>query len=143
MNECIGCQLSIGQLPVHVVFENEFVYCILDHDPFSEGHTLILPKEHVEDVDTLNIQTAHAIMEALMLIANVLNRLFQPDGITINQNGGVFNELTHYMHVVPRYENQSFQEFYSDEPLKNEKLKSRLEKTKLIMRTEIGNIYAK
>lgn len=37
------------------------------------------------------------------------DELIYPNGITICQNGGFFNELTHYhMHVVPRYKNQSF-----------------------------------
>ncbi|MGQ0441576.1 hypothetical protein ACT4UT_37660, partial [Bacillus sp. B-TM1] len=43
--------------------------------------------------------------------------LYKPDGITVCQNGGVFNELTHYhMHVVPRYKERSFAEFYMVQP---------------------------
>uniref|UniRef100_UPI0033792F37 HIT family protein n=1 Tax=Sutcliffiella sp. FSL R7-0096 TaxID=2921670 RepID=UPI0033792F37 len=55
-------------------------------------------------------------MKASILLSKALKHLYQPDGITINQNGGVFNELTHYhMHVVPRYEGQWFGDFYSEE----------------------------
>lgn len=51
-----------------------------------------------------------------MLLSKAIKRLFNPDGITICQNGGIFNELTHYhMHVVPRYKDQSFATFYTGE----------------------------
>lgn len=112
---CLGCQLANKELPVYVVFEDEHVCCILDHDPFNEGHVLILTKQHVHDVDELNEQTSLAIMKASRLLSKALKRLFNPDGITFTQNGGIFNDLTHYhMHAVPRYKEQSFADFYGD-----------------------------
>ncbi|KOO44309.1 HIT family protein [Priestia koreensis] len=113
---CLGCQLASKELPVYVVFEDEHVCCILDHDPFNEGHVMILPKQHIHDVDELNDQTSLAIMKASRLLSKALKRLFNPDGITFAQNGGIFNELSHYhMHAVPRYKEQSFADFYGDE----------------------------
>lgn len=113
---CLGCRLANKSEAVYMVYEDDYVTCFLDHAPFNEGHTLILPKQHFLDVDELDEETASAIMRASILISKVLKRLYQPDGITINQNGGVFNELNHYhMHVVPRYEGQWFGEFYREE----------------------------
>ncbi|MET1014088.1 MAG: HIT family protein, partial [Paenisporosarcina sp.] len=91
----------------------------LDHEPFNEGHVLILPKNHIHDADELDENTADSIMKASILISKALKKLYNPDGITICQNGGIFNELTHYhMHVVPRYKDQSFANFYlEDEPI--------------------------
>ncbi len=132
--ECLGCQLANKNLSVHVVFEDDYVCCFLDHDPFNEGHVLILPKEHIYEVEELDEDTANSIMKASMLISKAIKKLYKPDGITICQNGGIFNELTHYhMHVVPRYKNQSFATFYSDEDVFIE------EETKLF---EIKNILS-
>ena len=114
--ECIGCKLANKMEPVHVVFEDEYICCFLDHEPFNEGHVLILPKKHIHDADELDQQTANSIMNASILISKAIKSLFKPDGITICQNGGIFNEITHYhMHVVPRYKNQSFATFYLEE----------------------------
>ncbi len=110
---CLGCQLPHKELFVYVVYEDEYVTCIVDHDPFNSGHALILLKKHFLDVDHLDSKTAYAIMDASSLISRAIKMVYQPDGITICQNGGIFNELTHYhMHVIPRYENQSFADFY-------------------------------
>ncbi|MEK4759905.1 HIT family protein [Viridibacillus sp. FSL E2-0187] len=114
--DCLGCNLANKNDQVHVVFEDDFVCCFLDHDPYNEGHVLILPKKHIYDVEELDENTANAIMKASMLLSKAIKRLFNPDGITICQNGGIFNELTHYhMHVVPRYKDQSFATFYTGE----------------------------
>jgi histidine triad (HIT) family protein len=113
--ECLGCKLATKEEPVYVVYEDDYVCCILDHAPFNEGHVLILPKEHFYDVEELDDDTTLSIMKASMLISKAIKHLFTPDGITICQNGGIFNELTHYhMHVVPRYKRQSFADFYLD-----------------------------
>ena len=130
-SECLGCELANKELPVQVVYEDEFVCCILDHDPFNEGHTLILPKTHFRYVDEFDSETATAVMKASQLLSKALKNIFKPDGITVCQNGGTIDELSHYhMHVVPRYENQSFASFYTEEPWDNEDLKEKLPKTR-------------
>lgn len=45
--DCLGCRIVKKlELNVHTIYENEHVVCVLDIDPFNEGHTLILPKIH-------------------------------------------------------------------------------------------------
>jgi histidine triad (HIT) family protein len=127
VTECLGCRLANKKAIVNVVYENDYVCCILDHDPFSEGHVMILPKEHVEDVDELDDRMAKEVIDAARLLSKAIKTLYKPDGITICQNGGVFSELTHFhMHVVPRFKHQSFADFYLDAPLANGKEKARL-----------------
>lgn len=113
---CLGCNLANKNEPIHVVFEDDYVCCFLDHNPFNEGHVLILPKKHFRYFDELDEYTANSIMKAAMILSTAIKRLFNPDGITICQNGGSFDELTHFhMHVVPRYEGQNFADFYSED----------------------------
>jgi len=108
--DCPGCRIAHGVEPgVQIVYENELLACVLDIAPFNEGHTLILPKAHVLDVEELEPATARAIMDASMKLSVVLKKLFRPDGITICQNGGKFNDLGHcHMHLIPRYEGDGF-----------------------------------
>ncbi|SFL34748.1 Diadenosine tetraphosphate (Ap4A) hydrolase [Paenibacillus sp. 1_12] len=126
---CLGCKLANEKGVAHVVYENEYVTCLLDIEPMNEGHLLILPKKHYLDVEELDSDTAAAIMSSSAFIAKVLKQLFQPDGITIIQNGGLFNDLGHYhMHVFPRYQNDGFS---WNEPLDSHKFKHLLAETRL------------
>jgi diadenosine tetraphosphate (Ap4A) HIT family hydrolase len=108
-NQCLGCQLANKLIETNTIFENELVACILDIAPLNEGHILILPKKHYLDVDDLDENTANKIMKTSAMLARLLKAQFQPDGISIIQNGGKFNDLSHYhMHVFPRYESDGF-----------------------------------
>jgi len=60
-------------------------------------------------VKELDLETANAVMRALMIISKAIKKQINPDGITICQNVGKFNDLSHYhMHIIPRYKRQSF-----------------------------------
>ena len=101
-----------------------------------------MPKQHVVEVDELDDVVAKSIMDASKLIAKAIKALYKPDGITICQNGGIFNELTHYhMHVVPRYKERSFAEFYTVQS--GEKKNHNLEEIKTLLKEEIEILHTK
>ncbi|MBQ3410217.1 MAG: HIT family protein, partial [Bacillus sp. (in: Bacteria)] len=111
--DCLGCKLANEEEKIYKIYEDDYVTCFLDHEPFYPGHTLIVPKQHVVEVDELDDVVAKSIMDASKLIAQAIKALDKPDGVTVCQTVGVFNELTHYqMHVVPRDKERSFAEFY-------------------------------
>ncbi|URN93806.1 MAG: HIT family protein [Candidatus Pristimantibacillus lignocellulolyticus] len=106
---CLGCKLANQLLETNVVFEDDSITCVLDIDPLNEGHTLILPKKHFKDLEEIDETTIKSIINASVIISNVLKGIYQPDGISIIQNGGIFNDLEHYhMHVFPRYKDDGF-----------------------------------
>ncbi|WP_142954013.1 HIT family protein [Bacillus wiedmannii] len=137
--ECLGCKLANEEEIIYKIYEDEYVTCFLDHEPFYPGHTLIVPKQHVVEVDELDDIVAKSIMDASKLIAKAIKLLYKPDGVTICQHGGIFNELTHYhMHVVPRYKERSFAEFYTVQP--GEQQNHNLEETKNLLKEAIEQI---
>ncbi|TKV49171.1 HIT family protein [Bacillus sp. PIC28] len=139
MMECLGCKLANEEEKIYRVYEDEYVTCFLDHEPFYPGHTLIVPKQHVVEVDELNDVVAKSVMDASKLIAKAIKALYKPDGVTVCQKGGVFNELTHYhMHVVPRYKERPFAEFYMVQS--GEKQNHNFEETKHLLKEAIEQI---
>jgi histidine triad (HIT) family protein len=132
---CLGCRIANSIEPdLNIVYENELITCVLDIAPFNEGHTLILPKKHYWDVEEMDSETAYAIMDASRKLSVVLKVLFKPDGISVCQNGGKFNDLTHYhMHLIPRYEGDGFS---WSEPLYLHGAEKRLSQTKVMILKE-------
>jgi histidine triad (HIT) family protein len=128
MEDCLGCKLANSILPSNIVFENELITCFLDIAPLNEGHILILPKGHFLDLDDLDDITSIMIIKTSAFLSKAIKSLYKPDGITIIQNGGKFNDLGHYhMHVIPRYE---FDGFSWIEPEDKNNAKEKLEQTK-------------
>jgi len=106
---CFGCQLANQLVETKVIFEDDVMTCILDINPLNEGHTLILPKTHYKDLEEIDERTMKSIVKASVIISKALKSIYQPDGITVIQNGGIFNDLDHYhMHVFPRYKDDGF-----------------------------------
>jgi histidine triad (HIT) family protein len=107
--DCLGCRLAHGLEPIHMIYEDENVACILVIDPCSEGHSIILSKEHYSDVDELDSETARSVMAASAKISKALKKLYTPDGISMMQNGGVFSDLGHFhMHIWARTQGDGF-----------------------------------
>jgi histidine triad (HIT) family protein len=126
--DCLGCKLANGKETTQVVYEDEVISCFLDIAPMNEGHILILPKKHYLDLDELDDITAFSIIKTSAKLSKTLKEIYKPDGITIIQNGGKFNDLRHYhMHVFPRYESDGFAWVEPEDKNNN---KNRLEETK-------------
>ncbi len=50
MAECVFCRIVKGDLPCFKVYEDERVLAFEDSNPIAEGHTLIIPKRHAENL---------------------------------------------------------------------------------------------
>lgn len=115
-SECIFCSIANKEVPANIVYEDEYVSGFLDMDPINEGHILIIPKKHFLDVDELDVESAFAIMKASMIITKAIKNLYKPNGYSIMQNGGKFNDVGHYhMHVFPRYDGDGFGWTYGED----------------------------
>ncbi len=107
MSDCIFCKIANGEIPSHTVYEDEQFRVIMDVNPVSPGHMLILPKEHYQDLYELPEDTAAAAMQLAKRMAEAVKASLQPDGLNVMQNNGKVAGQTvmHYhLHVIPRYE---------------------------------------
>ena len=52
-SDCIFCKIVKGEVPAYKVFEDEKTLAFLDINPLSKGHTLIIPKIHVDQLENL------------------------------------------------------------------------------------------
>lgn len=117
---------------MNYINEDEKIISFLDIDPINKGHLLIVPKKHCLDLDDLDEDTTVDIMKFSVKATRILKRVFKPDGYSIMQNGGYFNDIGHYhMHIFPRYKNDGFGWTYGEIDEEN------LEKLKKIVMNEI------
>lgn len=113
---CIFCDIANKKLEANIVYEDEVVMAFLDCDPINEGHVLLIPKAHYLDVDEMPADVLKHLMEISQKLVIAVKKLYRPDGYSIMQNGGMFNDVGHYhLHVFPRYKNDGFGWTFSDE----------------------------
>ncbi|MGL4992324.1 MAG: HIT family protein [Sarcina sp.] len=113
--ECLFCKIANKKLSAHIVYEDTDIISFLDIDPINEGHILIVPKKHYLDIDEIPNELLYKIMLLSKKISIALKKAYTPDGYSIMQNGGKFNDIGHYhMHIFPRYLNDEFNWTFSD-----------------------------
>jgi histidine triad (HIT) family protein len=123
MDSCIFCKIVAGTIPSYKVYEDDQVLAFLDITQVTKGHTLIIPKQHVEDVFALSAELASTIFRQVPRIANELNDAFHPIGMNIiNNNQAPLQSVFHYhIHLIPRYERDGFTlSFHSTSPSKED-----------------------
>jgi len=111
---CIFCRIAKKQAPGSIIYEDETAMAFLDTRPLSEGHTLVIPKEHYKDILEIPEEVLCHVHRISGRIAIALKKAFKVDGISIfQQNGKAANqEIFHlHVHVVPRYEGQKLGRF--------------------------------
>ncbi len=114
MCECIFCNRD--RILTDFVYEDDSVMAFMDMDPINEGHILLVPKQHYLDVDEIPDDLLAHIMIVSKSIVKALKQIYHPNGYSIMQNGGRFNDVGHYhLHIFPRYENDGFGWTYGSE----------------------------
>ncbi|MEE8541483.1 MAG: HIT family protein [Desulfobacterales bacterium] len=105
MEDCIFCKIVQGEIPSFKVYEDDNVLAFEDINPVSEGHTLVIPKNHAENLFEISSQDLAAVQAAAQRVARAIKQALNPIGIAALQlNGrGVNQEVMHYhLHLVPR-----------------------------------------
>ncbi len=104
---CIFCKIAAGEIPSATVYEDETFRVILDLNPASEGHALILPKSHAADVTELNEEIAAKVLSLAARVGQSMKANLGCAGFNLVQNNGeAAGQTVHHfhMHVIPRYE---------------------------------------
>lgn len=108
MEDCIFCKIVKGEIPCFKIYEDEKVLSFADINPISDGHTLIIPKKHTQNIWEIPEEDLVAIHMASKKIASAIKKALNPAGVVVLQlNGrGVNQVVMHYhLHVMPRAEN--------------------------------------
>ena len=110
MNDCLFCKLIKGDIPSYKIYEDDKVLAFLDVNSNSDGHTLVIPKEHYENLfETPNEIITYMINTIKTKIYPILKERLNIDGLTICQNNDYGQDIKHYhIHLIPRYNNDSF-----------------------------------
>ena len=109
-DDCIFCKLANGDIPTNSLYEDDIVKVIFDAGPASDGHVLILPKNHYDDIYSMDEDTAAHIFKVATRIAKAYKQSLDYEGLNIVQNNGEAAGQTvfhFHMHLIPRYKNDN------------------------------------
>ncbi|HEY8516191.1 MAG TPA: HIT family protein [Candidatus Binatia bacterium] len=103
--DCIFCKIVRGEAPAHRVAEDERTLSFLDIFPVSDGHTLVITKEHYATLFDAPAEALQAVAATAKRVAHALRDVVQPEGMMVFQLNGAaaMQTVFHYhMHLLPR-----------------------------------------
>jgi histidine triad (HIT) family protein len=111
MSECVFCQIICKQLPASLVYEDEQIIAFLSNHPVNEGHTLVLPKKHYEDIYEISEDEVAYLFKVVKRVAHAVKDAMGAEGIRVVQNNGwaAGQVIFHlHVHIIPMKPNEGF-----------------------------------
>ena len=103
-DDCIFCKIIKGEIPSYTIYEDDDFKVFLDINPITNGHALLVPKKHYENMFELDEKIVAKIYETAKKIYDLEKEKLDIEGFTLIQNNGHGQDVKHYhLHLIPRY----------------------------------------
>jgi histidine triad (HIT) family protein len=119
---CPFCEIIAGSRPAHIVLDDEVGVAFLDVRPLFPGHTLLVPREHVETLADLAVESLGPYFERAQRLSRAMEEALGAAGSFVAINNRISQSVPHlHTHVVPRNPKDGLRGFfwprtrYSDE----------------------------
>lgn len=124
MKDCIFCKIASGEIPAIKIYEDNYAIAIMDLNPNTKGHALIIPKEHHPNLLEEDPKTAEKLLKIIQKIGRAQKEGLGAGGIVVSANvGEVAGQVimhTH-IHMIPRYENDGLKHWGSKDTTDEER----------------------
>lgn len=103
-DDCIFCKINKKEIPSYTIYEDDLFRVFLDIEPITNGHVLLVPKTHYENMFDLPEDMIPKIYETVKKVNDILKEKLDCEGLTLIQNNGLGQDVKHYhLHLIPRY----------------------------------------
>jgi histidine triad (HIT) family protein len=110
---CKFCQIIAGEIPAHFVLDTDDVVAFLDHRPLFPGHTLVLPRAHVETLADLPEDRVGPFFRQVQRVEGAVRTAMEAQGSFVAENNVVSQSVPHlHVHVVPRRRKDGLRGFF-------------------------------
>jgi histidine triad (HIT) family protein len=103
---CLFCRIVAGEVPAHVVHEDEGAVAFLDVHPAARPHVLVVPRAHAANLLELDDDAVGALFRTVKCVQRNVERAFRPLGMNVGWNHGqaAGQHVFHlHVHLLPRY----------------------------------------
>lgn len=113
MAACTFCSIVVGDLPAHVVLDDEVLLAFLDVRPLFPGHVLVVPRAHVATLTDLPPTDVGPFFERVQRLAAAVQAATGAQGTFVAMNNTVSQSVPHlHVHVVPRTKGDGLRGFF-------------------------------
>jgi histidine triad (HIT) family protein len=110
---CVFCDIATGSVSAHVVHSDELTVAFLDFRPLFVGHTLLIPRDHVETLADLPEDMLAPFFASAQLLSRAMEEVMGADGSFVAMNNRISQSVPHlHAHIVPRRRKDGLRGFF-------------------------------
>ncbi len=117
MRKCVFCDIVNGKVEAVKLLETSLSMAIMDLRQAIEGHVLVMPKKHIENIYTMPKEEGNDLMACIVKVSQAVRESIKPEGLSIWQSNGeaAFQEVPHvHFHVHPRMNGDKLLQVYPE-----------------------------
>jgi histidine triad (HIT) family protein len=102
--DCPFCSIASGEAPASIVYEDESVLAFMDLNPVNMGHTLVIPREHCENMFEIPEETLTKVIAVVKRLCAALKETVDAEGLKVIQlNGKAAGQVVFHLHfhIIP------------------------------------------
>jgi histidine triad (HIT) family protein len=123
--DCIFCKVLAGEIPSERVYEDDHTVAVMDINPWTRGHAVVIPRKHAENLFEIEDSELEHVAVAAKRLATKMRDTLGCDGVNLLQSNGraAWQTIFHlHMHVIPRYDGDPLELPTRPQPAKPEEL---------------------
>lgn len=104
--DCVFCAIRDGKIPSFKIYEDENSLAFMDINPLTDGHCLVIAKNHAENLFEITEENLAQVMKTVKKVALALRAALKPEGLNLLQANGkaAYQSVPHFhLHLVPRW----------------------------------------
>jgi histidine triad (HIT) family protein len=108
MSDCLFCAIASNHIDSAKVYEDQDVVAFLDVNPLTQGHCLVVPKKHAENIFDIEKSTLEKVAVVAKSVSQNIKDRLHAQGIRLSQSSGAIagQVIFHFhLHIIPRYAN--------------------------------------
>lgn len=107
-DDCLFCKIIRKEIPSYTLYEDDDVLVLLDAYPDTDGHTLVIPKKHYEDIYEIPDDLLEKVLKIGKIEAKKLIKNLDKDSLTFLINYGNDQAIKHlHLHLLPNFLHKS------------------------------------
>jgi histidine triad (HIT) family protein len=124
---CIFCKIIEKEIPAEIIYEDDQFISIVDIQPNNLGHSLLIPKDHFENIYTMQGGALEDLGKEIQKLSLAVKKAFSADGINVHMNNDpaagqiIFHA---HIHIIPRFHGDGLKHFALKEGFTQEDIKN-------------------
>lgn len=107
-DNCIFCKIINGDIPSKILYEDDDIMVLLDAYPDTDGHALVIPKKHYEDIYEIDNEILNKMIAKAKEYGKIIIKKLNKKGVTFLINYGDSQAIKHiHLHILPDYDKKT------------------------------------